>query len=74
MTLVLSDEVGAAQEALEKSPIHSLRKLRVNRSGENLRILGRVKTFYLKQLAQEVVRHAVKNSLDLQVVNEVRVD
>jgi hypothetical protein len=74
MTLVLMDEVGAAQEALEKSPIHSLRKLRVDRSGENLRILGRVRTFYLKQLAQEVVRHAVKDRMELQVVNEVHVD
>jgi hypothetical protein len=74
MTLVLMDEAGAAQEALEKSPIHSLHRLRVDRSGNNLRILGRVKTFYLKQLAQEVVRHAVKDSLELRVVNEVRVD
>jgi osmotically-inducible protein OsmY len=69
--LGVTDDVQSwAQAALRKSPIYPLRDLKVVLVGRKLVISGRVKTFYQKQLAQEVVRNAEAN---LQVVNEVRV-
>ena len=65
------DVASRAQAALRKSPIYPLRDLDVELVGRKLIISGSVKTFYQKQLAQEVVRNVGAN---LQVVNEVRVD
>jgi hypothetical protein len=64
------DVESRAQAALRTSPIYPLRDLEVVLAGRKLVISGRVKTFYQKQLAQEVVRNVGAN---LQVVNEVRV-
>lgn len=68
--LVDEDTEERAQIALQASPIHALRTLRVMRDGESLIIEGRVPTFYYKQLAQEAVRavardHAVINRIDV---------
>ncbi len=59
-----------ARTALAGSPIYDLRSLQVERSGDALFISGRVKTFYHKQLAQELVRHvadgvALINAVDV---------
>ena len=59
-----------AQRALAKSPIHALRELHVEQSGDRLLIRGQVASFYHKQLAQEAVR-AVADGM--QVVNSVEV-
>ncbi|MCA9264241.1 MAG: hypothetical protein KDA60_10355 [Planctomycetales bacterium] len=60
-----------AQLALEHSPISAIRRLTVRRDqSQQLVISGRVATFYQKQQAQELVRHAVQDAL---VVNEVEV-
>ena len=67
---IADDAESRAQAALCKSPIYPLRDLEVVLVGRKLVISGRVKTFYQKQIAQEVVRHVGAN---LQVVNEVRV-
>ena len=67
---VTDDMASRAQAALCTSPIYPLRDLKVVLVGRKLAIHGRVKTFYHKQLAQEVVRHVAAK---LQVVNEVRV-
>jgi hypothetical protein len=59
-----------AQSELLQSPVFALRDLNVERSGEHLVIQGRVRSFYHKQLAQELVR-AVSGGLP--VVNSVEV-
>ena len=59
-----------ALKALAASPIYTMRKLEVEQVGDSLVITGRVPTFYQKQMAQEIVRHAV--SCDL--VNSIDVD
>ena len=59
-----------ARQALATSPIHAMREIRVAQDGETLVLSGRVKTFYHKQLAQEVVR-AVAREIDL--VNSINV-
>jgi hypothetical protein len=45
----------AAQTALRQSPIPALRKLTVEESDTEVIILGKVGSYYLKQLAQETV-------------------
>jgi hypothetical protein len=59
-----------AQDALEASPIRVLRDVRVDREGQTLVLSGRVESFYLKQLAQELVR-TVASSCEL--VNSIHV-
>lgn len=57
MTIVTGDAVcDSVQTALRCSPVAALRKLRVDRSNGRLMILGRVSSYYHKQLAQEMVR------------------
>jgi hypothetical protein len=59
-----------AQEALAASPVYALRELQVSQDGDLLLIEGLVSSFYHKQLAQEVVRHAAEG---VEVVNSIRV-
>lgn len=59
-----------AQKALAASPVFALRELQVEQSGETLVISGWVASFYHKQLAQEVVRHAAEG---VEVVNSIQV-
>ncbi|HWB13019.1 MAG TPA: BON domain-containing protein [Pirellulales bacterium] len=59
-----------AQHALASSGVYPLRELTVEPHNDGLLISGAVSSFYLKQLAQEVVM-AATGSVDL--VNSVRV-
>lgn len=59
-----------AQQALATNGVYALRDLTVEPYDNGLLISGAVSSFYLKQLAQEVVR-AVAGTVD--VVNSVRV-
>ena len=59
-----------AQSALSASPLMALRRLQVERVGEQLVISGTVSTFYQKQQAQELVRARVAG---ITVVNNVNV-
>jgi hypothetical protein len=59
-----------AQKALRSSPFYALRELRVEQDGDSLLIRGFVCSFYHKQLAQEVVRHAAEG---VEVVNSIDV-
>lgn len=61
-----------AEEALQRSPLHALQRLRVELVDAQLRILGTVSCFYHKQLAQETVRGVSGERLEL--VNALRVD
>ncbi len=65
------DVENQAQSALSASPIFALRDLHVRRDGDRLLLHGRVRSFYHKQLAQEVVRAVAR---DLQVINSIDVD
>ena len=60
-----------AQSAMATSSIYALRDLVVERDGDSLLIMGRVKSFYEKQMAQELVR-SVANGLI--VVNQIEVE
>ena len=70
-TVEIIDVASRARTALAASPIYVLREIHVEQNGDSLLLLGRVDTFYHKQLAQEVVR-AVADGL--RVVNSVMVD
>ena len=59
-----------AQVALAASPVFALRDLQVEQDGDTLLISGLVSSFYHKQLAQEVVRHAAEG---VEVVNSIQV-
>lgn len=50
------DIATAANAILAKSSVAELRRLRVDESASELRLSGRVRSFYHKQLAQESVR------------------
>ncbi len=60
-----------AQRALHDSRIGALQDLTIEQHGENLIISGQVDTFYLKQLAQELIRAAVD---ECQLINNVDVN
>lgn len=68
--LTAKDVQPLAQRALSFSPVFALRELQVEEHGETLLISGRVSSFYHKQLAQEVVRHAAEG---IEVVNSIQV-
>ncbi|MEM9365845.1 MAG: BON domain-containing protein [Planctomycetota bacterium] len=66
------DEVAlAALERLAESSVAELRFLRVDHQDNEIRLNGRVRSFYHKQLAQETVRPIANGN---RVVNEVKVD
>jgi len=60
-----------AKQALETSPIYSMRRLQLEQVGQSLVITGRVPTFYQKQLAQEIVRNV---AAECELVNSIDVD
>ncbi len=71
MPLLSAKDIEArAKEALAGSPVYALRELQVEQDGDTLLIRGLVSSFYHKQLAQEVVRHAAEG---VEVVNSIRV-
>lgn len=65
------DAPARAQVLLQQSPVAELRDLAIDREGDQLRIHGRVRSFYHKQLAQETVRSVAG---DLRLINDVAVD
>lgn len=76
MPVVTAKDVQSkAQHALATSTVYALRELVVECDGETLAITGQVASFYHKQLAQEIVRHAVERleEADVEVVNEIKV-
>ncbi|REK11414.1 MAG: BON domain-containing protein [Planctomycetota bacterium] len=59
-----------AQQALADSKVYALRELVIDRDDDTLVIVGEATSFYHKQLAQEIVRHAAPG---VEVVNAVHV-
>lgn len=69
---VAHDEIAlAALQRLADSSVAELRFLRVDHQDNEIRLNGRVRSFYHKQLAQETVRPIAQGS---RLVNEVKVD
>lgn len=67
-----------AQQALSSSGVYALRELTVSPDGETLVITGFVSSYYHKQLAQEIVRHALgcteeAEEIDVEVINAIKV-
>jgi hypothetical protein len=64
-------ELEQARKLLQRSSVRELRRLHLELVDDNLQIIGQVKSFYHKQLAQEVVRQVVGDRIinDLGVSN-----
>jgi len=75
--LTAKDVQSKAQQALSSSRVFELRELLVDCDGETLVISGQVASFYHKQLAQEIVRHAIdaveEEEVDVEVFNAINV-
>ncbi len=65
------DVVGRLCILLSESPIADLRKVGVKQEGDRVLLIGRVRSFYAKQMAQETIRSAANG---LMIVNDVKVD
>lgn len=65
------DLTSRIRHLLDESPIAELKGIRVEREGDQILLRGRVKTFYVKQMAQETVRPAAGA---LHIVNSVDVE
>ncbi|MCR9292402.1 MAG: BON domain-containing protein [bacterium] len=65
------DVTGRIRHLLDESPIAEVRRIQVERHGDQVFLQGRVRSFYAKQMAQETIRRAAG---DLQIVNSVSVD
>jgi len=61
----------AAQAALEKNQLSALRRLSIRETESVVMIVGRVSSYYLKQLAQEAVKPTLAGRT---LVNRVTVD
>ena len=64
------DIASAANEVLANSSVSELRRLRVDEKADKLHLSGQVRSFYHKQLAQEMVRGVAGK---MQLVNRVDV-
>jgi len=64
------DVAGLAKRLLLTSSFASIRALDVKLQNEHLELVGRVDSFYLKQIAQETIRSATRN---FEVVNAIEV-
>ena len=60
-----------ARNALAASPVYAMRQLHVEQVGDSVILTGRVPSFYQKQMAQEIVRHAIEQC---ELVNSIDVD
>lgn len=67
----MRDVTERVRQILESSPHTELRSLQVEQRGNRFFLRGKVGSFYIKQLAQESVRGAVRG---LRLVNNVLVD
>jgi hypothetical protein len=68
--LAIHEAQHQALKALRSSPIKVLRDVQIARDGETLVLSGRVGSFYMKQMAQELVRSV---AADCEVCNSILV-
>jgi hypothetical protein len=69
--MTLLDEPGLARTLLSDCPQHELRRLVITETEDAIILEGRVKTFYMKQLAQETVKPAAEGR---RLLNLIAVD
>ena len=65
------EKEAALQMALRKSGCGDLRRIRISLSHDQVQLVGRAPSYYIKQLAQESVRPLV---FGLHIDNQIRVD
>lgn len=65
------DITGRIEHLLAESPLADIRTVRIEQDGNRIVMHGNVRSFYLKQMAQETVRRVSSN---LQIVNSINVD
>jgi len=65
-----TSSLASATEALQRSSLTALRRLSVQECEEKVLLRGQVPTFYMKQLAQELIRPILAGRL---LINEVTV-
>ena len=64
------DVLGQAKKLLNESPFQALHMLQVEQLGDNVLLMGKVESFFLKQLAQETVRSATRG---IEMINNLAV-
>jgi hypothetical protein len=67
----ISDKQAVFLDALANSGSGELKRVRLEVEDGQIRLAGRVSSFYVKQLAQEVLRPL---AIGMQISNELRVD
>ena len=71
LTIELRTEVtNTASSVLSRSPVSALRRIRVDGKADHLKLSGKVRSYYHKQLAQETVRGVARG---MRLVNQIQV-
>ena len=71
LTIELRTEVtNTASSVLSRSPVRDLRRIRVDGKADHLKLSGKVRSYYHKQLAQETVRGVARG---MKLVNQIQV-
>ena len=71
LTIELRTEVtNTASSVLSRSPVRDLRRIRVDGKADHLKLSGKVRSYYHKQLAQETVRGIARG---MRLVNQIQV-
>ena len=71
LTIELRTEVtNTASSVLSRSPVRDLRRIRVDGQADHLKLSGKVRSYYHKQLAQETVRGVARG---MRLVNQIQV-
>lgn len=71
LTIELRTEVtNTASSVLSRSPVRDLRRIRVDGKADHLKLSGKVRSYYHKQLAQETVRGVARG---MRLVNQIQV-
>ena len=71
LTIELRTEVtNTASSVLSRSPVRDLHRIRVDGKADHLKLSGKVRSYYHKQLAQETVRGVARG---MRLVNQIQV-
>ena len=68
--LVSKEAIEVAQQILDSSHLYDLRNVHVERHGDSILLSGQLKSYYLKQQAQELLREVV---CELRLDNQIEI-
>ena len=68
VTTLLKEKIG---NLFDKNPYHELRNVRFETLGKTITLIGNVNSFFLKQLAQEMIR---RETGDRKIINSITVN